>query len=113
MVGVSESSFQAHMISTLGSPSPVDYFDIDLDNVADGDIGLVRDGAKFYLTVLSITPPGESPQKTTRVVFRRVPRMRQEAIAEAEQEAAELWDLLRAGYEEQFPTASGTGGGKG
>lgn len=110
VVGVSENSFQAHMLSTLGPTGPVEYFDVDLDNVADGDIGLVREGAKFYLTVLSIIPPGESAQKTTRVVFRRLPRMRQEAVVEAEREATELWELLRPGYATQ--QASGSGGGQ-
>lgn len=111
VVGVSESAFQAHMRSTLSPSSSVEYVDIDLDNVSHGDIGLVRDGAKFYLTVLSVTPPGEGPQKTTRVVFRRIPRMRAEAIADAEQEAAELWALLRPGYEAQFPPDQARGKG--
>lgn len=101
VVGVSENSFQANMLSTLGPTGPVEYFDVDLDNVADGDIGLVREGAKFYLTVLSIIPPGESAQKTTRVVFRRLPRMRHEALVEAEREGTELWELLRPGYAAQ------------
>lgn len=74
-----------------------DEFEMDIDNVPSGDRELVRVGAVFYLTVGIRRPPGEDSQKTTRVIFRRMPRWSAGDVARAEVAADELWKELHAG----------------
>ncbi|NNF95572.1 MAG: hypothetical protein HKM94_01435 [Halobacteria archaeon] len=72
-------------------------FEIDIDNVAKGDRELVQNGSVFYLTVGISYPRGQGPQKTTRLIFRRMPRWSSRDIARAEAAATELWEKLNPG----------------
>lgn len=74
-----------------------DEFEVHIDNVARGDRELVRIGAIFYLTVGIRHPRGEGPQKTTQLIFRRMPRWSSRDIARAEAAATELWEKLNPG----------------
>ena len=78
-----------------------DEIEIDIDNVADGDRDLVQEGAIFYLTVGIRYPRGEGPQKTTRVVFRRMPRWSSRDIERGEAAANSLWQKLHSGLIKQ------------
>ncbi len=74
-----------------------DEFEINIDNVARGDRELVHVGAVFYLTVGTRHPHGEGPQKTTLIIFRRMPRWSSRDIARAEAASTELWEKLNHG----------------
>ena len=92
---VEQRSFFAAMRSRDSEQElPDEQFEIDLDNVDEGDRELVREGAVFYLTVGIRRARGEGPAKTTRVVFRRMPRWSSRDIERAESEAEKLWLAL-------------------
>lgn len=97
VTAVEGDSFFASMRRSNGKTERAeDEFEIDIDNVAMGDRDLVHVGAVFYLTVGIRRPRGEGPQKTTRVVFRRMPRWSSRDIKRAEAAATELWEKLHS-----------------
>lgn len=73
-----------------------DGIEIDIDNVPAGDHELVRVGAVFYLTVGISYPRGERQQKTTQLIFRRMPRWSSQDIVRAEKSTDDLWDKLHS-----------------
>lgn len=92
-----DSFFASMRLTNSKSERAEDEFEIDIDNVARGDRDLVREGAIFYLTVGIRRPRGEGPQKTTRIIFRRMPRWSSRDIERGEAAATELWEKLRPG----------------
>ena len=95
VTSVEDASFFAAMRETESEiDRAVDEFEIDIDNVDDSDRELVSEGAVFYLTVLTRHPKGEGLQKTTRIVFRRMPRWSSRDIERAEFAATDLWEKL-------------------
>jgi hypothetical protein len=95
---VEEDSFFASMRPTNSENERAeDEFEIDFDNVAEGDRELVREGAIFYLTVGVRRPRGQGPQKTTQIIFRRMPRWSPRDIERGEAAATELWEKLQYG----------------
>ena len=98
VTAVENSVFFASMRLTSSDSKVADAeFEIDMDNVPEGDRDLVRDGAVFYLTVGIRHPLGEKSQKTTRIVFRRMPRWSDRDIERAESAATDLWQRLQPG----------------
>lgn len=69
-------------------------FEVDLSEVLSGDRDLVREGAIFYLTVGISYPKGGIPGKTTRIVFRRMPRWSTQDIKRAEAATDKLMRIL-------------------
>ena len=78
-----------------------DEFEIYIDNVPEGDRDLVCVGAIFYLTIGIRRPRGESSQKTTQLVFRRMPRWSSRDIERAETATTDLWERLQNGLTTQ------------
>ena len=93
---------------------PEDEFEIELDNVAEGDRNLVQEGAVFYLTVGIRYPLGSRPEKVTRLYFRRMPRWSEGDIKRADSAADELWHKLHSGKQDDllYSTHAKTGSEK-
>lgn len=95
VTSVEDGSFFAAMRDTESEGERAqDEFEVDIDNVAESDRELVREGSVFYLTVLTRSPKGETPQKSTRIVFRRMPRWSSRDIERVKVAATELWEKL-------------------
>ena len=76
VTAVDEDKFWA-VIRTVNhhdSLQPEDEIEVDLESVLPGDEELVQEGAIFYLTLGSRIIPGEHPERSTRLIFRRMPR---------------------------------------
>lgn len=102
VTSVDEDSFFAAMRLTNNEDDRAeDAFEIDMDNVATGDRELVDVGAVFYLTVGLRKQKGMRPEKTSIVVFRRMPVWSRRDIQKAELAADDLWGKLQAGVSKQ------------
>lgn len=102
VTSVENGSFFAAMRDTESeSERAEDEFEIYIDNVDESDRELVQEGAVFYLTALIRYPKGEGPQKTTRIIFRRMPRWSPQDIGRAELAANNLWERLHPRPTEQ------------
>lgn len=100
---VEETTFHAEVRPTNNpSARPTDELEIDLVNVAPGDIEMVKEGSVFYLTVGTLTLPGEGPQQTTRLIFRRMPRWSANDIKRRDSRVDALWSKMEAAYAKQF-----------
>ncbi len=96
VTAIEEDTFFASMrLTDSENRLAEDEFEIDFDNVPEGDRGLVCEGAIFYLTVGKLYLPGEGPQKVTRIIFRRMPRWSASDIERAEAAAEDLWENLK------------------
>ncbi|MEG3620150.1 hypothetical protein V5T82_16925 [Magnetovibrio sp. PR-2] len=95
ITAVEQTKFYASIRKTNSDLSVAeDGVEIGIDEVDHGDLDLLKEGSIFYLTVGVIHPPGQGRQKTTRLVFRRMPRWGKRDLERADAVADELWRSL-------------------
>lgn len=110
VINVEAETFSADLRLVESSyPVADSQIEIDLDNVPEGDRSLVQKGSVFYLTVGTRYPAGGRPEKSTRLVFRRMPRWSEGDIRRSEAIAEDLWRKLNS-KSQTFPdNISGNG----
>ncbi len=64
--------------------------DFDLEDIADPDRDLLREGAIFRWTIGYETAPSGSKKRVSQLVFRRLPKWTRNEIAQADRDADDL-----------------------
>jgi len=77
---------QLHDRRHPGRPEEAEF---PLSDVADGDRGLVVEGAVFYWTIGYLITAGGQRTRTSTIRFRRLPVWTQQELSDAEERAAQ------------------------
>ena len=93
VVAANEESFVARLYDRQ-RPSRPEEAEFPLSDIAEGDLGLLAEGAVFYWTIGYIITPGGQRTRTSTIRFRRLPVWTEQELKDAETRAVQTAELL-------------------
>lgn len=94
VVTVSRDTFVAIISDRTNPENPEEEVEIELSEISQNDIGLIRPGSFFYWAVGYEDAPGIPRQRVSRIRFRRLPGWTAQEIKRAKQKASQLAELF-------------------
>lgn len=94
VVTVSRDTFVAIISDRTNPENPQEEVEIELSEISQNDISLVRPGSFFYWAVGYEDAPGIPRQRVSRIRFRRLPGWTTREIQRAKQKASQLAELF-------------------
>lgn len=94
VVTVSKDIFVAIISNRTNPENPQEEVEIELSEISQDDISLVKPGSFFYWAVGYEDAPGIPRQRVSRIRFRRLPGWTTQEIKRAKQRASKLAELF-------------------
>jgi hypothetical protein len=94
VIAISKDTFVAIISDRTNPENPQEKVEIELSEISQDDIGLIRPGSFFYWAVGYEDAPGVPRQRVSRIRFRRLPGWTTQEIKRAKQEALKLAELF-------------------
>lgn len=94
VVAVSKDAFVAIIANRTSPENPQEEVEIELSEISQDDISLVKPGSFFYWAVGYEDAPGIPRQRVSRIRFRRLPGWTAQEIKRAKQRASQLAELF-------------------
>lgn len=91
---VSKDAFVAVISDRTNPENPQEEVEIELSEIPQDDVSLVRPGSFFYWAVGYEDAPGIPRQRVSRIRFRRLPGWTTREIKRAKQKASQLAELF-------------------
>jgi hypothetical protein len=89
-----EGMFSANIQDTSGDDVPQEYAEFYTEDLKDDDLPLLRQGAVFRWVIGKRENEFGTIERTSRIIFRRLPAYNQADFASAEARAAALIDAI-------------------